>query len=400
MSCEDFSPTRRALLGAAGTFVAWTAMPKLAQAAGKDPRLLVVVLRGGLDGLSMVAPVGDPAYVGHRGVIALSPLGEKPALTLDGFFALHPAMPALHQMYRDKQALFVHAAATSYRERSHFDGQDMLESGMDRPGFHETGWLNRTLEILTPGEAVGRRSAFGVGPLVPLVARGKAPVMAWQPQSMPPAGDDLTNRMMQLYRHLDPALADVLARRMDPDSMKVAGEGARRQAAYVSQALLGAATMLAKPDGPRVGALALDGFDTHANEGGATGPLAQRLNAIDEALVQVKATMGPAWAETIIVLITEFGRTVRINGTQGTDHGTATAATLVGGAVKGGRVLADWPGLAIPNLHEGRDLKPTTDLRAILKGVLRDHLGADARRMAESVFPGSIAVKPTDGLVV
>ncbi|CEJ14149.1 hypothetical protein BN1110_04477 [bacterium YEK0313] len=398
--CESrLDLSRRAFLGATGLMFAWSAAPRLARAEGRDPRLLVVVLRGALDGLSVAAPLQDPAYAALRGSIALGADGASPALPLDGFFALHPAMPQLHALYGARDALIVHAVASPYRERSHFDGQDLLESGTEKLGFHESGWLNRALDTLAPGERIAHRPALGVGPLVPLVARGRAPVVAWQPQSLPPAGDDLTGRLIGLYRQTDPALAAILERRSDRDPGRTAATGMRRQAAYVVQALSGAAAFLARPDGPRIGALALDGFDTHANEGGATGQLAGRLAAIDQALGEAKAALGKAWRETVILFVTEFGRTARVNGTDGTDHGTATVALLVGGAVKGGRVVADWPGLAPADLHEGRDLKPTTDLRAVLKGVLRDHLRADPHRLAETVFPGSLAVRPMDGLV-
>lgn len=398
--CESrLDLSRRAFLGATGLMFAWSAAPRLARAEGRDPRLLVVVLRGALDGLSVAAPLADPAYAALRGSIALGADGAAAARPLDGFFALHPAMPQLHALYGAREALVVHAVASPYRERSHFDGQDLLESGTEKLGFHESGWLNRALETLSPGERIASRPALGVGPLVPLVARGRAPVVAWQPQSLPPAGDDLTERLINLYRHTDPAFAAILERRSDRDPGRAAATGLRRQAAYVVQALSGAAAFLARPDGPRIGALALDGFDTHANEGGATGQLAGRLAAIDQALGEAKAALGDAWRETVMVFVTEFGRTARVNGTDGTDHGTATVALLVGGAVKGGRVVADWPGLAPAALHEGRDLRPTTDLRAVLKGVLRDHLRADPRKLAETVFPGSLAIGPMDGLV-
>jgi len=170
--------------------------------------------------------------------------------------------------------------------------------------------------------------------------------------------------------------------------------------AYFSEAVGTAAKFLAQPDGPRVGALSLDGWDTHYNEGIATGWLAQLLGALDGALVAVQDNMGPAWRETVVVLVTEFGRTARINGTEGTDHGTATVALLAGGALKGGRVIADWPGLKPANLHDGRDLKPTTDLRTVLKGLLRDHLRVDETALAAKVFPDSGAVKPMSGLLV
>jgi uncharacterized protein (DUF1501 family) len=168
---------------------------------------------------------------------------------------------------------------------------------------------------------------------------------------------------------------------------------------YFADAAGAAAKFLAQPDGPRVGALAFDGWDTHNGEGIAQGRLAQLLGSLDGALAAIESNMGTAWRETVVVMVTEFGRTARINGTDGTDHGTATVALLAGGALKGGRVIADWPGLKPANLFENRDLKPTTDLRAVLKGLLKDHLRADERALADNVFPGSAGVKPLAGLV-
>jgi uncharacterized protein (DUF1501 family) len=222
-----------------------------------------------------------------------------------------------------------------------------------------------------------------------------------------PASEDTVQRLLALYRDRDAKLASVLEGNsklapgtVQPGTMQrpgAAGPGQVR--AYFSEAAGTAAKFLAQPDGPRVGALALDGWDTHFNEGIAQGRLSQLLGALDEALAAIKTNMGPAWRETVVALATEFGRTARINGTDGTDHGTATVALLVGGALKGGRVIADWPGLKPADLYQDRDLKPTTDLRAVLKGVLRDHLRADERALAQSVFPGSEAVKPMAGLV-
>jgi uncharacterized protein (DUF1501 family) len=169
--------------------------------------------------------------------------------------------------------------------------------------------------------------------------------------------------------------------------------------AYFAEAAGAAAKFMARQDGPRVGALAFDGWDTHADEGAAHGRLAALLGALDGAFGAVETGMGEAWKETAVAVITEFGRTARINGTEGTDHGTATVALLAGGAVKGGRVIADWPGVRDSALYQGRDLKPTTDLRAVMKGLLRDHLRADERALASTVFPGSDNVQPLDGLV-
>ena len=405
------APSRRELLLASGTLFAWAYLPKLALAEGRDPRFLAVILRGAVDGLATVAPVGDPDWVTLRGNEALTLDSEVPALKLNDFFALNPAMPNLQRMYQANEAIIVHACATPYRERSHFDGQDLLESGLPKPAISESGWLNRMLAGLAPGGRVDPSGSrvFAVGPVTPLVARGPAPVMSWSPQRIQPANDDTVQRLLDLYRHSDMKLASVLEDNSKMTAIEQSGDmsmgqkpggpGPAQVRAYFSDAAGNAAKFLAQPDGPRVGALALDGWDTHVNEGIATGRLSQLLGALDDALATIKSNMGAAWKDTVVALATEFGRTAHINGTDGTDHGTATVALLVGGALKGGRVIADWPGLRPANLHENRDLKPTTDLRAVLKGVLKDHLRADDRMLAQNVFPGSGDVRPMAGLV-
>jgi uncharacterized protein (DUF1501 family) len=411
------APSRRELLLASGSLFTWAYLPKLALAEGRDPRLLVVVLRGALDGLATVAPVGDPDWIRLRGDKALLLEGATPALALDSFFALNPAMPNLYRLYKAKQAAIVHAAATPYRERSHFDGQDVLESGQMKPGFVDTGWLNRALGTL---EAAGRagatpgnkpQNAFAVGPVTPLVVRGPAPVMSWTPPRLPPAADDTVMRLLDLYNHTDPQLARVIQERMGLAAIakaggmgqtppgKAPGGGAAQVRAYFEEAAGAAAKFLARPDGPRIGALSFDGWDTHADEGAANGRLASLLGALDGAVGAVESGMGDAWKETVVAVVTEFGRTARINGTEGTDHGTATVALLAGGALKGGRVIADWPGVGEAALYEKRDLNPTIDLRAVLKGLLRDHVRVDENALATVVFPGSAKVKPMTGLV-
>jgi uncharacterized protein (DUF1501 family) len=407
------APSRRELLLASGALFAWAHLPRAALAEGRDPRLLVIVLRGALDGLATVAPVGDPDWLRLRGDEALTLDGTTKALPLDNFFALNPAMPNLHRMYRAGSASIVHAVASPYRERSHFDGQDVLESGLTRPGSGDSGWLNRALAALAPEGHVAGKEAFAVGPVTPLVVRGRAPVLSWTPPRLPPAGDDTVMRLLDLYRHTDPALARALEERIGlaaiaheggldmrpqkPGTPQVPGGAVR---AYFSEAAGAAAKFMARPDGPRVGALAFDGWDTHAAEGAANGRLALLLGALDGALAAVESGMGAAWPQTAVAVVTEFGRTARINGTDGTDHGTATVALLAGGALKGGRVIADWPGVSEASLYQARDLKPTTDLRAILKGLLRDHLRVDERALAETVFPGSAGVKGMQGLLV
>jgi uncharacterized protein (DUF1501 family) len=416
MSIDLHAPTRRELIATTGVLFAWPFLPKLARAEGRDPRFLTIVLRGALDGLAAVAPVGDPDWVKLRGDRALRLDGSTPALPLDSFFALNPAMTNLHRLYQAGEATIVHAAATPYRERSHFDGQDVLESGLPRPGKADSGWLNRALGGLEAEGRVARRGqrAFAVGPVTPLVVRGPAPVMSWTPQRIQPASEDTMMRLLDLYHHTDPELARVLEGRMGLMNVAQAGamtamdptEGNRLPAgfaaqvrAYFADAAGTAAKFLARPDGPRIGALAFNGWDTHINDGAVGGRLATLLGALDGAIAAVETAMGPAWRETVVAVVTEFGRTARINGSNGTDHGTATVALLAGGALKGGRVIADWPGVKSTDLHEGRDLKATTDLRAVLKGLLKDHLRADDRALATGVFPGSDDVAPMAGLV-
>jgi len=406
-------PTRREMLLGSGALFAWAYAPKLARAEGRDPRLLVVVLRGGLDGLGMVAPVGDPDWVKLRGEKGLALDGKPPALPLDSFFALNPAMPNLARLYRAQQATIVHATATSYRERSHFDGQDVLESGLARPGRADSGWLNRALGTLEADGRIDPRGsrALAVGPVTPLVVRGPAPVMSWVPQRLLPASEDTQARLLDLYRHTDPKLARALEGRRDLLAVARAGgieavmppenaaAGMARARRYFADVATTTAKYLARPDGPRVGAVGLVGWDTHINEGATSGLLANLLGALDATIPAFESNIGDAWNETVVAIVTEFGRTARINGTEGTDHGTGTVAVLIGGALKGGRVIADWPGLKDADLYERRDLAPTIDVRAVLKGVLRDHLRVDAQALASTIFPGSDDVKPMAGLV-
>ena len=403
--CETAAPSRRALLAAGGAVFASAYIPRFARAAdARDPRLVVVILRGALDGLSALAPIGDPDYAALHGELALRLDGDHPALPLSAFFGLNPAMPNFARLYGAKQAIAVHACATNYRERSHFDGQDVLESGMPGPGRVDSGWLNRAIAALPRGERVAARGGVAVGNVPPLVMRGPAPILGWAPSGLGAPKDELTARVMDLYQHRDPALAlvlkagleaDEMATRQGMDAIKPGGD----IALAMRKAAEGAARLIVADDGPRVAALAFDGWDTHVNEGGATGRLAQLLGGLDGAFAGFETELGAHWKDTVVVAVTEFGRTVHINGTTGTDHGTGTVAFLAGGALKGGRILADWPGLRAPDLYENRDLRPTTDIRAVLKGLLAEQFGLSAQTLATTVFPDTIGVRPMTGLI-
>ena len=399
-------PSRRTMLASGGALFGSAFIPRIASAAGaRDPRLVVVVLHGALDGLAAVGPIGDPDYVGLHGPLAMQADGPHAALPLDGFFALNPGMPNFGRLFHAQQGLVVHATATNYRERSHFDGQDVLESGMPGPGFTESGWLNRAIAALPKGERVARGEGLAIGAATPIILRGAAPTVGWTPEIIPTAGEDLARRVLDLYAHTDPMLAKAMQQGLDLDRLASSDMGDRKSRGGpgspggMEQAAQGAAKLLAADDGPRIAALVFDGWDTHAGEGGATGRLMQLLGGLDLAFAAFEKGLGASWKDTVVVAVTEFGRTARVNGTVGTDHGTGTVAFLAGGAVKGGRVIADWPGLKEAQLYEARDLKPTTDLRAVLKGVLADQFALSSAVLGRAVFPGTMAVAPMRGLI-
>ena len=419
---------RRLLRGGAASLALWSCIPRAAIAGARDPRLLLVVLRGGLDGISMIAPVGDPAYQGLRGKLAVPASGPSAGLPLDSMFVLNSNMPFLHTLYLEKEAIGVHAVATPYRGRSHFDGQDVLESGLSGVGRIEDGWLNRALAGLPVAEAAAPKKGLAMGAVVPLVMRGGAPVLSWIPKTYNlPLRESTIARLHELYGMTDPMLAKAFSEGLEIDRISTAAYAmppgqtatppagtpntstaakpaapnppAQRPFRDFVEAADAAARFLSAPDGPRVGALSYGGWDTHANEGVVQGQLGNRLAGLDAAIKTLHDGMGAAWKDTIVVIATEFGRTARVNGTDGTDHGTGMASLLVGGALKGGRMIADWPGLGENALYENRDLKPTLDLRVVLKGVLRDHLGIPDGALAKTVFPDSAAAKAMGGLI-
>lgn len=389
---------RTFLAGVAGAGLAGLMLPRVSFAATEGERRFVfVILRGALDGLAAVPPIGDPNYSKLRGALAVPAVGEGAALPLDATFGLHPALKFLHESFDRKELVVLHAVATSYRQRSHFDAQDVLESGHVQPQTSQSGWLNRAMTKLS-----GRGTELGValGASVPLVMRGAAPVASWAPTRLPAIDEDLLQRIGDLYakepilsrRLADAVSADQIAK--ESKSERDEGDMSRRTGAYaqLNETVVAAGGFLRQADGPRVAVFDTTGWDTHANEGGAQGQLAVRLRALDGALQSLRNTLGDTWRNTVVVVATEFGRTVAVNGTRGTDHGTGAAAFLLGGAVQGGRMLADWPGLAPDALFEGRDLRPTTDLRSVFKTVLRDHLQVPQRHIDREVFPEAQSV--------
>ena len=392
-----FNPRRRQIMGATLGASALGAMSTLSFAAGSSgsaKRFVFVVLRGGLDGLSAVPAIGDPEFAAARGPLAQ--FASAP-LALDAIFALHPNLAQLHSMYTGGELVVVHAAGLPYRERSHFDAQQVLESGGVRPYELTTGWLGRAL-------APSAAKSLALNTSVPLVLRGPGAVDTWAPSALPDPSADLVARLERLYAN-DAALATALQRAktlhfdgaMPADMNMMGGKGVSNGARPGNFSVLAqrAAEFLSQPNGPQAAVLELGGFDSHANQGNPNGALSNTLRQLDAGLAALREGLlaSGTWGRTVVVVATEFGREVAVNGTLGTDHGTGGAAFVLGGAVKGGRVLADWPGLAKRDRFEGRDLRITTDLRAVLRGVLADHLQVATRSLNTDVFPGSENIK-------
>lgn len=409
---------RREFLCAVGMTGAATLLPRMTLAYTPnenkgDSRFVFIILRGALDGLAAVAPYGDGNYQRVRGALALpAPGTASGALKLDGLFALNPALANLHARYQAKELLVLHAVASPYRERSHFDGQDLLENGTGAPHGSLDGWLNRALPGMTGGrQRSTEQLAIAFAQNVPLVLRGTQKVGSWVPSRLPETDDDTMQRIAALYQS-DPYFLSRLQTAMSTDAIagesgmdmgkaqdNVRGNGQSARNNSLTPIVSAAGKMLKQSDGPRVAVMEATGWDTHANQGAEQGQLFARLEGLDKAIDTLRIEMGDAWKKTVVMVATEFGRTVAINGTRGTDHGTATCALLVGGAVNGGKVIADWPGLASSNLYQGRDLQPTMDLRSVFKGVMATHMGVSDSVLETKVFADSQMAKPMLELV-
>lgn len=383
--------SRRVFLGATA---ALGFIPAALAAPVAERRLVVIVLRGGMDGLHAVPPLGDPSYETARGGLALK---AEAAPRLDATFALHPALAPLQPLWQARELAVVHAVASPYRERSHFDGQDVLESGGARPHALHDGWLNRA------AAALGNPPALAVSQALPLLLRGPAKASSWAPSPLPGLPPTRLAALRALYAD-DPLLSMAFEEGVQMDSLAteaLAAEpgmaGGARKVANAFPALAGAAgSLMAAPAGPRLAVMELGGWDTHT---GQFGRMAQPLGQLAEGINALARALGPAWKTTMVVAASEFGRTVAENGTGGSDHGTGGAMILAGGPLAGGRVIADWPGLDKAQLHQGRDLRPTLDGRSVFKAILRDHLGLSPKVLDGAVFPDSAAATPLNGLI-
>ena len=408
MIMQQRSTGRRRFLAGAGAFALSAALPDVLFAkTGGSSRLVVIILRGALDGLAAVPPYADPDYAGlHRELAIAAPGAADGALALDREFGLHPSFTFLHERFAAGELVVFHAVASPYRDRSHFDGQNVLENGLTKPIGTADGWLNRALLALPRGTGRSSERAVAISQNVPLILRGEAAVISKSPQATPDVDEDLLMRLADLYSKdewFSARLSEaVQTEKMADDAGSAVMANASLKAAApdrVGGVARMAAGLMRSEGGPEVAVIEASGWDTHANQGGAKGALAGRLAGLDKALKTLADELGPLWPQTAVLVVTEFGRTAAVNGTRGTDHGTGGCAFLIGGAVRGGQVIADWPGLSRGNLLDGRDLKPTLDLRSVFKGVLDEHMHVDTNTLANRVFPDSSGARPLKGLI-
>jgi uncharacterized protein (DUF1501 family) len=399
---------RRRFLAGMGTLAAGAALPGVLFAhTGRSSRLVVVILRGALDGLAAVPPYGDPDYAPLHRELAIAPPGTADgALALNNTFGLHPSFKFLHERFAAGELTVFNAVASPYRDRSHFDGQNVLENGLAQPLGSADGWLNRALTALPKPAARAADRAVAISQNVPLILRGTAPVISKSPQATPGVNEELLARLADLYSKDDwfsARLSEAVqtGKMMDESAdaaMSKQGGGAAYADRVPAVARM-AAGLMRSDGGPEIAVIEAGGWDTHANQGNAKGILATRLGGLDQALRSLADELGPIWPQTAVLVVTEFGRTAAVNGTRGTDHGTGGCAFLVGGAVRGGQVIADWPGLRRTALLDNRDLRPTLDLRSVFKGVLGEHLRIDENTLARRVFPDSSGARPLQGLI-
>jgi len=423
---------RSALTAAAGLGVSVSFLGSTAYAAADGElakkKLIVVICRGAMDGLSVSPPIGDPNYAALRGRIAIAPFDAPDgALKLDSTFGLHPALKSVHRLALAGQARIAPAVATPDRARSHFEAQDVLESGGTVAYGASSGWLNRTLQALAPARKI---EALSVGAQAPLILRGPIQAGSWSPGGLEGRDERLPRILADLYAK-DPLLGPALASGLQTQGMAHAAAAlASAQAAELappaggvapSDAMAAAASarpianprgaadaahsmgvtvakFMTGPRGPQVVAISVDNFDTHANQGAGTGLLATRLSYLDSLLDGLSGGLGDAWRDTVIVVSTEFGRTARVNGTGGTDHGTASTALVLGGGMKRGGIIGDWPTLQQARLFENRDTAPAMDMRSLFKGVLSEHMGVDRRALDGPIFPDSQAAQIATGV--
>ncbi|MFC7289011.1 DUF1501 domain-containing protein [Herminiimonas glaciei] len=389
------------MMAAAGLLIpvgssAWAAVGNTQEVNKR--KLIVVMLRGAVDGLNVVAPYGDPEYARLRPTIGLAAPGqENGVLDLDGYFGLHPALAPLQTLWEEKKLAFVHASGSPDPTRSHFDAQDYMESGTPGKKSTQDGWLNRMLTVL-PGPVSPTR-AISIGPVMPRILAGRASATNL------PAGDvgskanlldkpQVGNAFDQLYQNNEKfgrtyqdakdAHKEVMSASLE-NEMQMANNGAPLPNGFPKDAAR-LAKLMRSDINIQLAFVALGGWDTHANQGNGSGQLANRLAPLGQGLATLAQQLGPVFQDTSIVVMSEFGRTARQNGNGGTDHGHGNVMWLLGGDIAGGKVYGDWQGLSGKSLHEGRDLQVTTDFRAVLAQIAERHLYLNDKQLGQ-LFP-------------
>ena len=376
---------RRDFLRYAAISGAIVALPNIGfAAANTDRRFIFIIQRGAADGLNTVIPYADPAYAKLRGALAID---VAQAAKLDGMFALHPSLTETAKLYAAGQALFVQAVASPYRDRSHFDAQNVLETGGSAAYQLKDGWMNRLLTLLPKAQ----NEAIAFAASIPMALHGKMEVSSYAASHLPQAPDDLLLRVGQLYAD-DAQLNRLWTAAMQANNM-VDDINAKQDPASLGKL---AASFLAKANGPRIAMIETGGWDTHSAQ---EARLSRQLTSLDQLIAAIRVGLGDTWQQTTIIIATEFGRTAAANGTGGTDHGTGSAALILGGDVSGGRVIADWPGLNQSNLYENRDLKPTLNLDTLIASITAASFGLDADKVASTLFPNNNRGKLMDGLI-
>ena len=378
---------RHFIFGSAATLTL-ASLPVFAAQTERQPRFVWIILRGAMDGLSALVPYADPGYSRLRKSTAIPVGGSDGAFKLDADFALHPALANLHRWYQQGQVKAWPAVATYYRERSHFDGQNVLESGGNAPYQLDDGWLNRALQVLRQRDLAVR--GLAVGSSVPLTLTGSVEVESWSPSRLPAPADDLYSRLSRLYAEdemLSTRLQSLQQTKSELDSMTMDATDGRNNTAF-TQLVDAAAQLMSVDGGPQVATLELGGWDTHANQGSLSGRLANQLTMLDRGLASLAEGLGDVWNDTRVLVMTEFGRTAAENGTGGTDHGTASLAFALGGAIKDGGIRGDWPGLAASDLYQNRDLRPMTDARDVIADTIRQSWSLTEAEIAK-IFPVS-----------
>ncbi|MDD1826068.1 DUF1501 domain-containing protein [Photobacterium sp. ZSDE20] len=385
------SMNRRQFMGMAAAVGVSAMLPFPSFAKTRSDNIFVwISLRGAMDGLNVVVPHADPDYVDLRPNIGLKP---NQLLKLDSFFGLHPSLKSCHQWYENKELSFVHACSTAYRERSHFDGQKILENGTSDP-FNTEGWLSRLLSLSSE-----KYDGIAIDSGLPLIMQGKSTVASWYPNRLK-TRDKQTELLEELFQS-DQMLSSNFESVMKIDEL-VGDQGVGKQ---FKSLMSKTGDILSADNGPNIAAVELGGWDTHANQGSVNGRLSNQLKTLDAGLAALKESLGSRWNNTVIIAASEFGRTAKENGTKGTDHGTGNVMLVAGSAMANkasnissssaslGQVIANWPGLSQENLYQGRDLKPTTDMRGVIKGVLNQHLSIEEKQL-NTIFPDSEMVKP------